>query len=191
MTIFHLDASESLSKFPLTPIDRDWFGEEVDPAPGFAFAKDEERFHFRARRSGQATVHPSSSPGVFQAELWKHDVAEFFLAHPTNGHYLEINLSPNGGWWSCLFRAPLKPLLETNEPAPEVTAEATINDDGWDVHLSLRLSYLRETLDFGPDSRLHASFLLDTPQRCLTSAPPAPGEPNFHHPALPQPVQFA
>ena len=83
MTVFHLNASETLSNFPMSSVGRDWLGEEVTPAPEFVFANDEERFHFRARRSGQATVHPSSSPGAFQAELWKYDVAEFFLAHPT------------------------------------------------------------------------------------------------------------
>lgn len=175
----------------MTLVEADWFGEVVTRPPAFVFGLDADDLHFRARREGAARVHPGARPGVFQAGLWKDDVAEFFLLDPRTGHYLEVNLAPNGGWWSCLFRAPRVPLEENNGPPPGVRTAARRDEQGWEAELSIPLSHLRETVNLGPGSCLHAAFLLDQPQRCLTSAPPVPGEPDFHHRALPQPIHFA
>lgn len=190
MTIFHLDSSDQLKTLPLSPLETDWNGDPVSSPPRFAFANDTTHFHFCAQRDAKSTVHPSALPGVFQAELWKYDVAEFFLRHPRTGTYLEINLSPNGAWWSCLFTAPLVRLTDREEPIPEVTSEANCTPEGWEARISIPLAYLQKTLNFGPDSRLHAAFLLDSPQRCLSSGSVPGGEPNFHHPELPAPISF-
>jgi hypothetical protein len=48
----------------------------------------------------------AGAPGNFLAELWRHDVAELFIADPASGRYFEFNLAPNGAWWSCEFTAP-------------------------------------------------------------------------------------
>jgi hypothetical protein len=190
MTVFHLHSSDELTTLPLSEVTRDWNGTPVTPSPRFVFAIDETHFHFRAMREGSSIVHPNSCLGSFQAELWKFDVAEFFLRDPNSNHYLEINLAPNGGWWSCLFSAPLVRLTEREEPAPDVTVEASCDDQGWDARISIPLSYLQEKEGFSPDSRLHGAFLLGSPQHCLTSGPIPPGDPNFHHPDLPQPINI-
>ncbi len=191
MIVLHLETPENLTTLPLIELSRDWHGDAISAPPRYLFALDATHFHFCATRSGPSTVHPSSTPGVFQAELWKSDVAEFFLRHPTSDDYLEINLAPNGGWWSCLFSAPRVRRTDREEPIPGVLASATCDESGWRAQIAIPLPFLRKTLAFGPSSRLHAAFLLDSPQRCLTSATPPPLAPDFHHPDLPQPVTIA
>ena len=190
MTIPHLNSFNQLATLPLTKVPRDWFDRVINNPPRYAFGLDETHFHFRATRHAAFTVHPSAESGLFQAELWKFDVAEFFLRNPETGTYLEINLSPNGAWWSCLFTAPRQRLTDQEKPIPNVTATASHNTKKWDARISIPLEYLRKTLSFSPSSRLHSAFILDSPQRFLTTGTAPACEPNFHHPDLPAAINI-
>lgn len=164
-------------------LSTDWFGQSLTVPVHFVFAVDRDHFHFLASRKSKAFIHPQSETGKFQAELWKYDVAEFFLRAPNSTRYLEFNLAPNGGWWSCLFKDALVPMEESNTPLPGVIATGHSSPDGWEAHARIPLSFLVEHLDFGPDSRLNATFILDSPDQIfVTAGPPAPGKPNFHRP---------
>ena len=90
MTIFHLHSSDQLKTLPLSPLETDWNGDPVSSPPRFAFANDTTHFHFCAQRDGESTVHPSALLGVFQAELGKYDVAEFFLRDPQTQLHPEL-----------------------------------------------------------------------------------------------------
>ena len=161
----------------------DWFEQSLTVPVHFLFALDRDHLHFIAERKSEAHIHPESELGKFQPELWKYDVAEFFLRAPNSNHYLEFNLAPNGGWWSCLFKEALVPLEETNTPLPGVIATGESSSDGWKAHAKIPLPFLKEHLDFETESRLNATFILNSPEQIfVTAGAPAPGEPNFHRP---------
>lgn len=183
MKIYSLAVDGDPHRLPCTSLDRDWFSESFGPPVRFAFGLDHDSFHFLASRDQCALCHPDSRPGAFQAELWKYDVAEFFLSAPSGDHYLEFNLAPNGGWWSCQFGEPLARLYPDDRPIPEVRTDAQCGPQGWAARASLPLAWLREHLDFGPTSHLNATFILDSPaQRFLTASPLGSGDPAFHRP---------
>ncbi len=188
MKTVEIISAEVLPKFKKletyhSSLSSDWFGQSFSPPAHYLFGMDRDHLHFFASRNSQAAIHPESRPGEFQPELWKYDVAEFFLRAPDSNHYLEFNLAPNGGWWSCLFKEALTPMDENNPPLPGVIATGEVTPDGWNALAKIPLSFLREHLDFGSGSMLNATFILNSPaQIFLTAGAPAPGEPNFHRP---------
>lgn len=170
---------------PLLRCAADWEGRAVDPPVRYGFLAADEALLFRASRRHAAVGHPEARPGAFQAGLWRYDVAEFFLAPPGKGPYLEVNLSPNGAWWSCLFREPRVPLREVNEPLPGVEATSRSLGEGWEATVRLPWPALHATVGFGEGWRLNASFIIESPrQRFLSAHPLGPGEPDFHRPAF-------
>ena len=178
---------------PLFGCPRDWHGDPVDPVVGWCLVEDPECLWFIATRTKPALLHPASRPGRFQAELWKFDVAELFIASPGRARYLEVNLSPNGSWWSCFFKGPRQRENDEDIPLEGVRTYADLGPDGrWVAAVALPLEVLRAELDYGPDSPMNATFILDSPaQRFLTVAPPTPGDPDFHRPdAFPVPMRI-
>lgn len=169
---------------PLLGILHDWFGEKMHSAPGYALVCDSERLWFVASHRQAAKIHPQARPNKFQAELWKYDVAELFLADPASGRYFEFNLSPNGAWWSCEFTAPRVRAEETDIPFLETHTFAELAPDGsWVAAMALPLDLLRARLDFGPNTRANVTFILETPeQKFLTANKLSDGEPDFHLP---------
>ena len=139
---------------PVTPITSDWYDVEVEARTAFGFATDPNSFHFRVIRDAPARVHPDARPGVFTADLWQFDAAEFFLVSPDIDRYLEFNLAPNGAWWSCEFTAPRQGAHPNNEPLPGVVTSGSLGDDRWEAGASLPLTTLRDRFAFGPRCRL-------------------------------------
>ncbi len=169
---------------PLLGIAKDWHGAPVEPAAGFSLAADDRRLWFIAHHRAAARLHPQARPGMFQADLWKHDVAELFIADPASGRYFEFNLAPNGAWWSCEFIAPRVRAEESDIAMPEIATFADMAADGaWVAAMAIPLDLLRARLDFGPRSRANATFVLGSPQqRFLTAADLGGGTPDFHRP---------
>lgn len=169
---------------PLLGIPQDWYGKSISPQPTFCLACDPCHLWFVASHRAPALVHPQAHPGVFQADLWKYDVAELFLADPVSGRYLEFNLAPNGAWWSCEFVAPLCRYQENDFPMPEVKTFADASPDGsWLTALKMPLDLLRARIDFGAKTRANVSFILQTPAQVFLSASDlGSGEPAFHRP---------
>lgn len=170
---------------PLFGLEQDWDGSRVIPPAGFALVKDSLRLWFLASHRRPATLHPQSRPGKFQAELWRCDVAELFLADPVSGRYFEFNLAPNGAWWNCEFTAPRVQAEPVPVAMPEVATFAELGVDGsWVAAMAIPLDLLRARLDFGPETRANVTFILESPQqRFLTAAKLGGGEPDFHQPA--------
>lgn len=169
---------------PIFGIAADWDGNPVEPAAGWSLAMDSSRLWFVATRSAPARVHPDAQPGSFTAELWRHDVAELFLAAPHGGDYLELNLAPNGAWWSCGFTGPRQRATAEDRPWPDVQTHAELQADGsWVAAMSLPLDSLRDRLDFGAATRANVSFILESPaQRFLTVTTLGGDAPDFHQP---------
>ncbi|QTN30780.1 hypothetical protein HZ994_00025 [Akkermansiaceae bacterium] len=169
---------------PLMGISTDWDRRALIPPAGFALAADAEKVWFVATRQAPAKMHPGAAPGAFTPELWKHDVAELFIADADGGAYLELNLAANGAWWACQFETARKP----SERQPDFAAAIkTYHDDAdpasWLAALCMPLDFLREQIRFGLGSRANAAFILNSPAQTFHTAARLPGDaPDFHQP---------
>jgi hypothetical protein len=164
----------------------DWSGSQITKLSKFLFWVDRTNFHFLASQNGTPGLnHPDSQPGQYQAELWKYDVAEFFLLSADKTRYLEFNLAPNGGWWTSAFTSPLKPAPGEPAPVPGVETSAEVSPEGWRAHASIPLAWLQENYGFSESSFLNACFILNSPDQIFVTAgdPPA-GKPDYHRPDL-------
>ena len=169
---------------PLLGLEKDLAGDAVDPPAAFSLVTDPTHLWFVATHRKPAQLHPDARPGGFLAELWRHDVAELFLADPVSGRYLELNLSPNGAWWSCEFTAPRVRADEVDIAMPDVATFSELAADGtWVAAMALPLDLLRARIDFGKQTRANVTMILESPaQRFLSAADMGPGEPDFHQP---------
>ena len=169
---------------PMLGLEKDWFGAPLQPAAGFCLAMDEKRLWFIAHHRKAANLHPQARPGVFQAELWRHDVAELFISDPVSGRYFEFNLAPNAAWWSCEFTAPRVRAENTDIVMPEVATFSDMAADGaWVAAMAIPLDLLRARLDFGAETRANVTMILGSPdQKFITAADLGGGEPDFHLP---------
>lgn len=186
MTIFTSDHPLSWGQLdvPLLGLQRDWHGAPVQPSPSFSLAMDEQRLWFIAHHRQAAQLHPLARPGRFQADLWRYDLAELFIADPVSGRYFEFNLAPNGAWWSCEFSAPRVREEEIDIAMPEVATFADLAVDGaWLAAMAIPLDLLRARLDFGPVSTINVAFIIESPVRKFVSATDlGGGEPDLHRP---------
>ena len=172
---------DQLDSLPRQELVNDWFGFDVDPAIQFAFATDGAHLWFLASREAPFTPHPDAKEGVFLSELWKYDVAEWFIAAPDSSLYWEFNLSPNGAWWACPFADVRKP--DPSIPAlSDVETKAISNNDSWCAMAKIPLSSLKG-IDIR-NSRLATTYILNTPDQIfLTSVDELHGNPDFHQPS--------
>lgn len=177
---------------PILGIDRDWFGLPFWPPAGYALAVDPLRLWFIAGHNRPAVVHPKSRPGLFKAQLWRHDVAELFLGDPATGAYLEFNLAPNAAWWSCRFDAPRIRKIERDVPLAGVETWTQSADDGsWMAVAAISLEVLVDTISFGRASTGNVAFILESPQqRFLSVEDLGGGQQDFHRPAAFPPLEF-
>ncbi len=168
----------------------DWNGKPLKSPVGFSFAMDDTSFWFIATHAEPADLHPKARPGQFTPELWKHDVAEFFLTNPMNGRYLEFNLAANGAWWAAEFSGPRDGMGEA--PLQGVETFSDLAPDGrWLVAAKFDLTMMRERFSLSPDSTMNATFIVNSPeQQFVTATDLGGGEPDFHQPSKFKQVQF-
>lgn len=186
MTVFTSDKALAWGALdlPMFGLARDMENRPVDPPAGFCLARDDRRLWFVAHHRAAAQIHPEARPGAFQTELWRWDVAEWFVAHPDSGRYLEFNLAPNGAWWSCEFTAPRMRADATDIAFPEVATFADLAPDGaWVAAMAIPIDLLEARIGFGPGSTANVAMILGSPaQRFLSAAPLGGGPPDFHRP---------
>lgn len=173
-------------------LEKDWYGEALETPAAFGLAIDHGSLWFVATRRAPSMLHPQARPGQFTPELWKYDCAEFFLSHPETGRYLEFNLAANGAWWSAEFTAPRVRAQQEDLPVPGVKTYGELSADGsWLAAASIPLDVLKARFDFGPQTRMNVTFIVDSPeQKFLTATPAFEGEADFHRPELLQQVQI-
>lgn len=169
---------------PMLGLEKDWHGAPVQPPAAFSLAMDDRRLWFIAHHRKSARIHPAARPGGFQAELWRHDLAELFIADPVSGRYFEFNLAPNGAWWSCEFTAPRVRAEEIDIAMPEVATFSDISSDGaWLAAMAIPLDLLKARLNFGSGSRVNVAMILESPdQKFITATDLGGAEPDFHQP---------
>lgn len=167
-----------------TLISTDWSGKKVPKPVKYLFWVDKDHFYFLAKdENGPGLSHPECQPHQYHAELWKYDVAEFFLRSADGSRYLEFNLAPNGSWWTSSFSSPRQFAPGEPAPVPDVVTSTRQDDDSWSAMAGLSLQWLNKNYDFGETSRLNATFILRSPEQIfLTAGNLGPGEPDFHRP---------
>ena len=165
-------------------ITKDWFGNKVPRLVKFLFWVDDTHLHFLARdENGPGLSHPGSKPSEYQSELWKYDVAEFFLMSADRSRYLEFNLAPNGAWWTSAFTKPREAAPGEPSSVPGVVTSAEQGDHFWQAAARIPLPWLHAHYGFGKDTTLNATFILKSPdQILLTAGELGDGEPDFHRP---------
>ena len=169
---------------PMLGLDKDWEGAPVQPPAAVSLAMDDQRLWFIAHHRRAAQLHPLARPGMFQAELWRYDLAELFIADPVSGRYFEFNLAPNGAWWSCEFTAARVRAEPLDIVMPEVATFSDMAADGaWLAAMAIPLDLLRARLDFGLRSRVNVTLILESPaQKFVSATDLGGGEPDFHQP---------
>ena len=169
---------------PLFGLEKDLLGAVLKAPVAFSVVSDLRCLWFIVNHRTPARIHPQARPGAFQAELWQYDVAELFLADPASGRYFEFNLTANGAWWSCEFTASRVRADEAEIAMPEVATFSDLSPDGsWLAAMAIPLDLLQARLDFGPDTRMNVTMIVESPKQKFVSATDlGGGEPDFHQP---------
>jgi hypothetical protein len=169
---------------PLFGLAKDLDGILLQEPAAFSLVVDEQHLWFIASHRKSARLHPQARPGRFQAELWRHDVAELFLFDPVSGRYFEFNLAPNGAWWTCEFIAPRVRADLAEIAMPEVATFSELSADGsWVAAMAIPVDLLKARLNFGNETHVNVTMILESPvQKFISATDLGPGEPNFHQP---------
>ncbi|QQL45151.1 hypothetical protein [Sulfuriroseicoccus oceanibius] len=148
-------------------------------------------FHFSAALPFEAA--PGSTCGAFQAELWKHDCAEFFLVNPANGRYLEFNISPTGAWWAASFTAPRQQEAEQHFQNVDCSTTTLDEDKLWAIEFSLPATDIEAVLGAPLEALCgNVTAILQSPDQIfLTAARLGGTQPDFHVPESWLPVVVA
>lgn len=168
-------------------LERYWGGKEVATPPFFfCFHTANGRLNFSMKRAAEALPNPAARAGEYREELWKYDVAEFFLTGLLSGSYLEFNLAANGAWWAAGFTQPRVPLEDFKVQDLQVRTEGQMRRDEWECRASVSLTALEHYGWWGEDceSCLCACAVLvrNGGFRYLTTSPVQEGEADFHRP---------
>ena len=170
---------------PLFGLAKDLDGILLQEPATFSLVVDAQHLWFIASHRKSARLHPQARPGRFQAELWRHDVAELFLFDPVSGRYFEFNLAPNGAWWTCEFIAPRVRADLAEIAMPEVATFSELSADGsWVAAMAIPVDLLKARLNFGNETHVNVTMIIESPvQKFISATDLGPGEPNFHQPA--------
>jgi len=191
----HIERKKEIQKWgeldvSLFGATEDWHGEKLSSPVGFSFVIDPKYFWFIVTHGTAANIHPKARPNHFVEELWRYDVAEFFLTNPVNGRYLEFNLAPNGAWWAAEFTGPRKGMGEAPLQGVETFHELAA-DGCWLTAARFELSEFKERFALSPDSTINAAFILNSPEQKFVSVTKLKGkEPDFHQPDQFKQVNF-
>ena len=157
-------------------------GDPVGPPPRFRLDLGPDFLQFTVGcQRAPWNERAQAKPKTFLAELWKQDVGELFIKAVDSDRYLEINLSPWGAWWACVFSEYRKQDESAPLPKPpnviwSVAAEA------WQSTIILPLDYLEKNVAFGKSTTANVCFILGPAhaRRHFSWATLPVGPPNFH-----------
>ena len=81
----------------------DWFGAPLHRTFPIVFAVSPEHCFIAASFALPLNTMSGTSRGEFVEGLWNFDVVELFLREDGTTRYQELNVAPNGAWWSAVF----------------------------------------------------------------------------------------
>ena len=120
--------------------------------------------------------------GFFEG-LWRGDCGELFVLQPKTRRYLEINLAPNGAWWSCVFTA-VRTRDESIQPPQLEDIRSKLGEHGWEAGFSISFAEIERCLGSVEDLRGNVTLILGG---CPDPNPPLE---NLHSVALLGAVDF-
>lgn len=172
---------DRLFGYPFNTIEYDWFGERVKNPVGFVVAVDPDRLYLGAKVEATPWFDPATSAGQFVEGLWNKDVAEIFISSAESPVYQEINLSPNGAWWSCYFSKYRKRDGAGFKMPKDVKTHSNIGSAMWQAAISLPLKDFSLCIDLEGGCRANVAFVIGKAKRqYLTWANIQQRDPDFH-----------
>ncbi len=173
---------EELFSFDSIALNRDWDGLVVSSPLALSLALNEHHFFFAVTGVGVPHCAPDAAVGSFSEGLWHYDVVELFLGRTGAESYQELNLGPQGAWWSCLFEGYRKRYPGAIDAPSAVSVFADRSDTVWQAAIALPLSGL--LVDFNEPSTIRANISAilteNSKRRYLSYAKIDAKEPDFH-----------
>ena len=169
-------------------IKTDWFYHKSESRAQFCIEKQNSEhglsWVFRVRVNKKALLHPTTmSSNTYYEGLWEYDVAEWFIADPATGKYIELNLAPTGAWWMMVFNSLRQRAEQFMPDLKRISAGSILEDDSWSAFLEIPVAVLQEVL--GSVALKHnVCFILGhNPREYLSWTRLDSKHPDFHRPA--------
>lgn len=127
-----------------------------------------------------------AKPNQYFEGLWRGDCGELWLASSESSRYIEVNLAPNGAWWTCVFSSPR--IRDINCPSPQCQdLQSEALGQYWQASLTLPWTEIFRCLQSEEPPVANVTIVLggcpdhDAPHENLHSAVPL-GAVDFHRP---------
>ncbi len=169
-------------------IKTDWFYQRSQNKAQFCIEKQNSKHKsswiFRVHVDKEPFLHPTKmQPNTYHEGLWEYDVAEWFIADPATGKYIELNLAPTGAWWMMVFNALRQRAERLMPDINEITTEAVLENNAWSASLEIPVTVIEQVL--GSVAMKHnVCFILgQNPRQYLSWTRLDSKHPDFHRPA--------
>lgn len=168
----------------MTTLNALWDGNPAPFSLKYTLVVLNGRLQFSVEFPHEVLGHPQALEGAFTPELWKWDVAEYFIYAPSSGKYVEVNLAPSGAYWVEGFKQV--------RVADEEFSYEVLDPVSSPKALELSLLALESYLGSHQEWCLNVTAILGTPSQAFLSETRLPGaEADFHQPeAFPPYPQF-
>lgn len=172
--------SDYLWELPAVRISHDWYGAELETPLECSVALSQTHLFFISRFSEQVVERVTNhESGTFVEGLWNEDVVELFIKDATTTQYLELNLSPSGAWWGCLFDN-YRQVSDAN--VPTTTGSVTMGNIGNERAVCLQFDRMAISWLTSPTqlSLKISAIRQESPPRYICSGVKHLGQPDFH-----------
>ncbi len=176
-------------------ITKDWYGKPC-PKVGFDLSiKDSTptQWVFSVNVQAAKSKQSIAQPNEYKEGLWEQDVAEWFIANPANGRYVEFNLAANGAWWLMAFSKPRQRIenfsanfLTNIAEKEKIKTSSSQQEQSWSAELCIPKKLLVEILDEG-DWTYNVCFIVSdvsnkSQKRYMSLNSLSSLDPDFHLP---------
>lgn len=186
LPVYLFDSQISLSqleRLPRCQLEREYSQQKTQIPWEFVLALDSLNFAlaFFGPTALQNVAAPL--PGEFVEGLWEKNVFEVFLASGNGSRYQELQLSPDGAWWTALHDAPRKRIVESQSNR-QAQIQLTVCDGMFSAGLLVPRSEIGISLTPVEKVRgnVTACFSDGSERRFLSYAKLGKGKPDFHQP---------
>ena len=161
---FDYDVSlESLFNYQPYSVEQDWQNQPFDGGFSFLVATSPKEIYFTIQTLGFTNFNKNLEPSDFVSGLWEMDVAELFIKEDFSDRYFELNLSPSGAWWGCVFDSYREQNALTNSLSVQIISQQSNNV--WNAAIALKRSDLDLSFSFTPTTKLNVTAILGQPHR--------------------------
>ncbi len=111
------------------------FAGSCKPFFSYKLNLDEEGIHVFFNGLKPPYFNEKNVPYMFIEGLWKWDCGELWICNAESGRYIELNLSPDGCWWSCVFALPR--LRDSEIKPPHCVPDTVFDENAWFANLKI------------------------------------------------------